>query len=59
MKPGYYIDIFDDLVVVYADGTYELYDIKSIKDDGRVNWGFVKRNDKNARLFAEMFIGEL
>lgn len=27
MTPGYYIDILDDLVIVYPDGSYEVYNI--------------------------------
>lgn len=27
MKPGYYIDIMDDLVILYPDFSYEVYNI--------------------------------
>lgn len=54
MKPGYYLDMFDDLVIVYPDQTYELYNISTEK----FVLGSVKLEEHSGFLIVE-FIGKL
>lgn len=54
MKPGYYIDMLDDLVIIYPDQTYEVY---NIHEQGFV-LGRVKLEDQSGKFIVE-FIGNL
>lgn len=54
MKPGYYIDMMDDLVIIYPNGAYEVYNIHL--EDFIIS--FIKLEDRSGKFIVE-YIGKL